>query len=708
MCGGIMSIQNQSFFRNIRIFVTFFITIFIVLIFPLSRINSKTAYAQGTIENDFIILVDMSGSMNFGYPKETDPSLWTQLKPNIKKYVENLPTGSNVVLFTFNTEIITYGPWNDIRDSQKQEIQELIDGLKPEPKNTRLWDTVCQAVDYMTNLQKDSNTPRFQTLISFTDGKDTTSTKKPEECLGNYNTLCSKDNVYWFYFAYKDAEVPPESDCIRIIDDPQVAVINTVKFEPMTLNLGNLYETGRSINKCFVFWASYPGLYGNQGFKLDMPQLVEGSLPSNVTLNVCEAGTDCNRERITIDQNPACLDFSLVNYDPNNMGSAYSSHIVYELPILVPPDANENYYIYPESISIELDLIAPTPTTAPTRTPTHTSTPSPTITETPTSTFTLTPTETKIFTPTPTEQPWLVTFDCDETDQINLGTLEKPSSDQLTSVTKSCKLTWENGDLQPNLNLNLTWDKEDLESTDLSKYIWFINNGNKVKSIELDQASNQLVFVVEIPYNDWKLVKKSTFTGNLEVIPKNVELTGNAIVEEIQFSLKPPLSPIWYAIPVLAILALAGLVVVFTRPRFPQDVQIECQGQVAYPASANKDFWTGSVYLGGGAKSIMAIGDETENCLKITPNQFGSKLAQLFKQRSQILYELTPLGDTKIDLLGSTMSSMSVPDNSDFTVITPKRRYMVKILSSQNEGVMNNTGGVFGSINESDSKFNGF
>jgi len=657
------------------------ILIGLIIIFFLAVIilNVEPVHAQSGKQLDYIILIDVSGSMQ-DPSNSSDPqsaSLWDKLRPVIQDYVKNLPLGANVLIYTFGTEISVYGPWADISESDKGDIQDAIDSFNPDQQLTRFWDTVCQGVQYMNNLQSEEE-ERFQTLISFTDGEDNASAKQASDCLGNYDDLCIEGNVYWIHYAYKDSETFGDSACTRVIDieDPEVVPpITTVLIQPSVLNLGNIFETG-SGKKCIVPWASYSDIYGTENFKIGQPRLIEGQLPSDITMNICESGTDCNREQIPIQQKESCLDIYLINYDKNTLVLDEPLHIIFEVPILEPDGASSSFVIYPEKIEIEFDLEPIPPTSTPTSTATQMPTPTVTATRTP------------LPTSTPTPVPIDAVIKCDGSSEIDLGVLKKPSVGQSAIAEKSCQIKWGDGDTAPEIDLTIGWDEEDEDLEALAQYIWVVHGGSKHKNIVLDEKDNEFTLLVEIPNEDWDDLTRGMFKGQVNLLPSKAFIQGDIEKDkrkaqiDVQFQVKPPLSPILYSIPGVIILVLAGLLIAATRPRFPKEIKIESMGIEVSPSSVINDWWTGAVYLGGGGKSALGLGNESDLLVRITPNMKGSFLGKILFKNMEFKAEVKPLDDAMIRVIGyeATTEACKVYDESEFDVLKGDEYYPVKFV----------------------------
>jgi hypothetical protein len=674
--------QKLALFRFI---VIVFIIFCLFLFIPKNQENAINA--QGSIELDYIILIDISGSMDNLYnPNDSQSSnLWDDLIPVIKDYIQNLPLGANVKIYTFGTTIKEYGPWSGIQERDKTEIIETVNGLKPNEEYTKFWDTVCEAVDYMDDLQADQDAERFQTLISFTDGQDNISTNRSTDCLTPYEELCVEGGVYWLHYAYGESETFKDEPCTKVISvenfgDPSFQPnITSAFYLPSTLNLGNLYGQDDVESKCFLFYASSSEIFGNQGYKLGSPKLVDGNLPSGVALKVCESGNSaCNRENIVITQNESCLDFSLINYDPSQISS--SRTIVFDIPI-TRSDNSDNYFIvYPETFKVVFDLDP-----VPSDTPTFTDTPSATVTLTPTITPSLTPT----LTLTPTPIPMSIAFDCGEGDMIDFGTIKKPDDGQSVQLEHVCGVNWGEGELPPDAQVSLSWDDEDQAAANLAQYVWLQKDGAKTKTIALSPNDQDFKIVVDMPYEAWEGLSRDSFTGGVVL----AVTAGDSSIENlstmgVDFKVQPPLSPAFYAIPAVALLALAGLVVVGTRPRFPKDVQVENMGQTISPSSSINDWWTGSIYLGGGAKAALGLGKENELLVKMTPNGKGSLIGKIFNKNAEFSAEITPLSTARIKMQTEamdTIESRTIYEGSEFGVINGDQYYPIRILIEKDQ-----------------------
>lgn len=522
-------VGNKNYKKASKLIAIILIIIFISGIIP----NIRLVYSQSNdlIVYDYVILIDTSGSMQDG-----NPPIFQQVQQIAADFVTKIQDGSNLVIYSFDTTHQEVGSWMDLNSSDKQSINTKINAMKAEGQYTALWDTVCQGLDRMEMLGRTGG-QHVQLLISFTDGKDNISKEESKTCIDKYEKLYNDGYVYWIFNAIGGVDVPEEveekSNIIGIVksDDPQP--IQVVQIQPLTLDLGNLYQSGKSDNSssCLVFWTSDEKLNGEVITFNDPPKL-NRQLPSGNAIQICAAGTECER-RIEISPSTSCLNFSLVNYLSEKLLSSELGSYELSLPLKVQQiDQQNQTFLVPNTIKIEFSLDLP-PT--PTRTPTNTPTSPPTKTPLPTATITPPPPETSL--------------SCGGRERLDFGKIILNRDEPVTTKHLTCDIKWKDYFKPQSFEVEIKWDENSFDNEILSSFIWLSKNGELEKILKVDDSNPSFDIIVQIPKEEWKEIdNKTVFSGNLEFLLNNTKLTGDFSTDtqsiEIDYQIQKPL-PVW-------------------------------------------------------------------------------------------------------------------------------------------------------------------
>jgi len=113
-----------------------------------------------------ILLIDNSGSMNYA-------EKLSSAKQVAKEYVEQMRSGDQIGVITFNTEVVTVQEITTDKESLNTAIDAISAG-----SDTALYDALVYTVDTINPL------PGRKAVIVLTDGMDVQSTATPDDALG--------------------------------------------------------------------------------------------------------------------------------------------------------------------------------------------------------------------------------------------------------------------------------------------------------------------------------------------------------------------------------------------------------------------------------------------------------------------------------------------------------------------------------------------
>lgn len=528
------------------IYVKVIIPVMLIFITSFLIINNDArAQTEEQVVYDYVILIDTSESMLAG-----EPSLFSQVQNVSQNFVRQIQENSNLVLYSFDRTYTKIGEWEGVTASDKDEVISSIGDLKATGQYTALWDTVCEGISQMEEMGKTGG-QHIQLLISYTDGKNNIGTKTPAECLARYQELQKDGYSYWIYNAIGGIDVPEEiltlKDIIGIVDTDNPVSIRVVHIQPLTLNLGNLFLTGKSNpeSSCLLFWSSDPANYG-KGLFFNEPPIADRSLPSGVAIQICEAGGTCSR-KIEISPSKSCLDVELVNFRQDGLSASDFGDYTVTLPLQIPyAEPQDRVFLVPNKLQIRFNLDYP-----------PTSTPLPTTTATPLPTATLLPTH------TPTPLPGNTVINCGGIKGYYPDAIKLTGNSPEINRELNCEVVWSDYFLPQSMTLTLDFNENEQDNQLLGSYVWINKNNVLSKKIELSERDTEFSLLIKIPRAEWsKFGKgKNSFTGHLALKPINTQLTGDVTPEQlaipIAFQVKKPVSPWFFIVPGLLIVAIA-------------------------------------------------------------------------------------------------------------------------------------------------------
>lgn len=529
-----------------------FTILLLIMLVAVTGLSLKPIQAQSTSEvvYDYVFLIDTSGSMNDG-----TPSLFEQVQRVSTDFVKKIPAGSNLSIFTFDTEITHLGRWNNISSYTREEIVQKVSALRANGNYTALWDAVCIGVAEM-EMMSESNGTHIQLMISYTDGKDNISKNHSSTCLESYLLHQKNGFTYWIYNALSGAEIPTElleiQEFLGINRSANPSPIRVAQFQPFSLNFGNLLDENPIQQGCTVFWLSDPSIEGHLVEFRDPPTAVR-DLPGGTAPQICASGTACDHN-ITVSTNKVCFDFDLVNLDVNNLVKDDFGDYRLSLPLTIEGDVQQGpIYIMPNKLDFQFQLV-------PADTPTPTATEEPIPTDTPVPTSTPSPTDT----PEPTSTPVIgsVSIQCQGKPEINLGKL-KPDKNGVVEALTNCTIQISNGSLREPIEVRL-----ESEQDELLAFISLVSGTDMGNPISIDGSNPEISIQLSVPAEYISTLKGGShkFRGNLIFDAVQTDLTGDFKKDSNQlplsFQILKPRSRIPYIIlgAVLGLLVLFGLI----------------------------------------------------------------------------------------------------------------------------------------------------
>lgn len=519
--------------------------------------SSSLALAQGDQEivYDYVFLIDTSGSMNDG-----TPPLFGQVVTVASDFINQLPNGSNLTIFTFDTTVKEFGQWKNHTSLTKDSIVQSLSELRANGNYTAMWDAVCAGVSEMEAMN-DGNNTHIQLLISYTDGQDNISKNSPGACLDRYLLLQKNRYTYWIYNSLNNIAVPEEllelQENLGINRSNNPTPIRVAQFQPFLLNMGNLLASPAGPKQgCMVFWLSDPSIAGMPISFSEAPSS-NRDLPLGTGAQVCASGTSCNHEVIASTAN-VCVDFDLVNLAPGNLNIADFGEYTLSLPLEIQNDDGlGQVYIMPNKLDIRFSLEE-----------ISTSTPVPTETKPPTSTNTSVPTDTPIptntSTPKPTSTPAMGTTSirCQGKSEIDLGKLQI-NKDGSVSAKQDCQISITSE--YPTQPLLVSIESDQVE---ILPFLTLQAGNITGKSVQVRPETNQVTVLLNLPPEEVEKLKGGThrYNADLVVVTEDTTLIGDFKGGEttlpLEFQIVKPKSklPLFIAVGVVALVALLGLI----------------------------------------------------------------------------------------------------------------------------------------------------
>lgn len=474
----------------------------------LSSAQSSQAQSNDQIVSDYVFLIDTSGSMNDG-----SPTLFEQVKKVASDFVEKLPHGSNLSIFTFDSTIEKLGSWQSINAASKDTIRQQIGALKANGNYTALWDAVCAGLDEMEAMNDPDNT-HIQLLISYTDGKDNFSKTPASSCLEKYQLLQKNGYTYWIFNALAGVEVPAEllalQDILGINRSNNPSPIRIAQYQPLSLKLGNLLEKDKPVQQgCLVFWLSDPSIEGKVISFSEKPS-ANPDLPQGTAAQVCAGGTSCERE-VKVSINRVCFDFELVNLNPSTLETEAEGEYSLSLPLSIASDDELGpIYLLPQNLDVLFKLQKQE---EPTQQPTDTLEPTATATVQPSST------------PEPTTTPIspMASIRCQGKPEIDLGS-HKTGENGVIKAEQKCVLEFEEGEGYSPISVSI-----ETEDHSLLPYLTLELAGKKGKSLLINPGDNSFSVLLIVPSDVVSELKGGThrFSGELKFVSHGVDLVGD-------------------------------------------------------------------------------------------------------------------------------------------------------------------------------------
>lgn len=563
--------SKQNRFCRLRSLKLLLAVSILVLLFG-SLATKSSAQSNSDVVYDYVILMDTSGSMNDG-----TPPLFGQVQKVAQDFVNVLQDRSNVAVYSFDTTYSLVGTWNNVNSSDKSTIINQISSMQASGQSTALWDAVCEGLSQLEEMGK-SGGQHIQLLISYTDGKDNASQNQSSTCLARYKEMQKDGYTYWIYNAIGGVNVPDEvtnlKDIIGIVDSANPMPIRVVHVQPLTLNIGNLYSSGKSNpnTSCLVFWASDPTIYGNE-IQFAKPPTADRALPNGSASQICAEGTNCDRT-IKISTSSPCLQFTLINYNQKNISSSDMGEYTLTLPLDIPySQPQDRVFVIPNSIKLNFRLEYP-----------------PTITPNPTATVTPLPTNTPLPTSTITPIPPATVINCGGKSAFDAGLIQLSRSQPITTREFTCHLDWNKYFLPQSLVVDLQYDEKKEDNKNLSNFIWLSKDGELAKTISLIESDSAFDVIINIPQDEWKIIGNGTqtFSGDIRLTPANTSLIGDIDPQKltlpVSFQIKKPISLLTISLVVGGLLVIL-LAVLFRRiksiqtpPRFNAVLSYENNG----------------------------------------------------------------------------------------------------------------------------------
>jgi hypothetical protein len=234
-----------------RIFTMFSLVLLSLIPFS-STINANSTRV------DVVFIIDTSGSM-VGLPEGSgNRAIFPEVKQKITKYIGQIPFGSTVFIFPFDEEIHDQFKLKINSSDDADILTRFINGLKADGKNTEIYRSLLNALDYYW-VYRDAQ-PDAANIASifylFTDGKDTT--KFPmSEIISKFKMRANfSDHLYYFSLgpeitdSMKEfTEADERFKIIRVENEMPVPELTDVIVKVPVLKYGNLKSKGSAKRK---------------------------------------------------------------------------------------------------------------------------------------------------------------------------------------------------------------------------------------------------------------------------------------------------------------------------------------------------------------------------------------------------------------------------------------------------------------------------
>ena len=606
----------------------------------LAQYNIANVGQTGGYAFDYVLLLDTSGSM----VQDHNPPLFPILQDTVIEFIDSLPPGANIVIYTFDEKIEEVGTWKNFGQGDRIEIRNQVNNLKADGKETRMWDGFCQGMSDLESLADSDNKTHVQALLSYTDGKDTSSdpNSKPD-CLAKFKTACDAGTTFWAanFVGIEPPQDLQDLDCTEVIVDKTITPLRVVQIRPTELELGNLYDSGEKEQACVLFWPFGKGVIGRSLSIAEPPMFSGQAPPPGMDMQICPHDSDTCEREIQIANDPVCFDFSLLNFRDIKPEEEGEYSFVFTLKTL----GDQTIAVFPSEIKGNFSLI-PTPE------------------------------------PTPTIDPGIVNFTCDpfRLEPINVSNLQ---AEQFFETKIECTIDWGSYNLEPQIQMRFELPLEGQDNPlplEPKTHIWFDEQGRKADTIILTKDDDHLFIGLEIPANYWKSLqdeqKRITYRVPIEIVRQDfVQITGDK-PEEVVLSFVVPiywtdvLRDYWWAF--LLIFAMLIILLFSTRPRFISiaNLTISYKGKMTHKLTdaRPKKWWNGAIILGGG-DSAISLEKVEDAVLKIAPSWHGSLFGRWLRKTGGAQYVASPLGDATI----KTQLGEFIPREGELEILADER-----------------------------------
>ena len=312
---------------------------------------------------DYVILVDVSGSM-VGLPDGSGNAvIFPQVKQAVSTFVADLPDGSRLKLIPFSGPIDD-GAIHDLTitsDADRREAIAYLDNLEATGQVTWLYNAIDRGLTELAAMREGDDSPHVQSLFIYTDALGNGPDDLALDTLLQRIDAARADqpNLYVKYVSLGVAVPNADALLARGVDvnqDPAGAVspVYEVRVSPAQVALGALSPAGSA--RATIQLQSNASAVAGEPVWLS----VAGGLPGGASLEPAPSRVAVGRQ--------VSVEFRLA--DP---GAALAPGS-YQVDLRFESD-NPNVLIAPRSVPLSFAIAAPTPT--PTATPLPSPTPTP-------------------------------------------------------------------------------------------------------------------------------------------------------------------------------------------------------------------------------------------------------------------------------------------------------------------------------------------
>ncbi|MCA9173284.1 MAG: PKD domain-containing protein [Planctomycetales bacterium] len=181
----------------------------------------------------FLVVLDTSASMN-DEPQSEGKARWRgtkldEVKRQIGDFLNRVPNETTIALYAFD-EVLTTGPRITVlKEADRKQLVDYVDGLPARGKQTKLWDSLAQVLE-VGREQATRQPGRQVRVLLYTDMQDNDPAgPKPAEVLARFKDVLREQ----VRLSYVSVDFTLKKEVRQLLESSHVSVGNAVQPEDM-------------------------------------------------------------------------------------------------------------------------------------------------------------------------------------------------------------------------------------------------------------------------------------------------------------------------------------------------------------------------------------------------------------------------------------------------------------------------------------------